>query len=107
MRANRSDTGSGWENHLSEACRRGVCESLRSVESNKEEEVNQMQRSSRSWARRRGQSTLEYVLVFMVIVAAVIVIANTAMAPAVNKVITDSANVINNASNKLQVGLGL
>lgn len=54
-----------------------------------------------------GQSTLEYVLIFIVIVAAVLALGNTLMRPAAETMLTDSANVVSKASDKLQTQLGL
>ena len=63
------------------------------------------------WARksygRRGQSTLEYILVLAAILVAVIFAANTLMRPAVNTAMTDASNTITSATGKLKTGLNL
>ena len=57
--------------------------------------------------QRRGQSTLEYILVLAAIIVAVIIGANTIIKPAVTTTMTDSKAVIEAASKKVQAGLGL
>ena len=57
--------------------------------------------------RRRGQSTLEYVLVVGAILAAILGIAWTAMHPAVEKTVQQSADVVSAAADKVKTGLGL
>ena len=56
---------------------------------------------------KRGQSTLEYILIIAGIVAAVAWAAGALILPAVNQSMNDSANTITSASNKLAPGLGL
>ena len=56
---------------------------------------------------KRGQSTLEYVLVLAAIVAAVAVASGTLIKPAINKAMTDSKSVIENSTGKLKEKLGL
>ena len=56
---------------------------------------------------RRGQSTLEYILVLAAILVAVIAAANTLIKPAVTKAMTDSKDTIEGGSGKLKTGLGL
>ena len=56
---------------------------------------------------RRGQSTLEYILIIAAILVAVIAAAGTLIKPAVTKTMTESSNVIKNASDKIGKGLGL
>lgn len=56
---------------------------------------------------RKGQSTLEYILVLAAILVAVIAAAGLVMKPAVNQAMTDSSNTIQNATGKLKGGLGL
>jgi len=51
-----------------------------------------------SKGRKRGQSTLEYIIVFAAVVLAVLIIAYTTLKPAVNSVMTASANKITNAT---------
>lgn len=55
---------------------------------------------------RRGQSTLEYILVLAAILAAVIIGAGV-MKTEVGTVITDSGATISSASGKLKTQLGL
>lgn len=55
----------------------------------------------------RGQSTLEYILVFAAILVAVIVAANSLIRPAVNAQMTNTNQMIENSSDNLQTGLGL
>ena len=57
--------------------------------------------------RRRGQSTLEYILVLAAILVAVIAAANTWLRPAVDTAVHDSANTITNATGRVSQGLGL
>lgn len=61
----------------------------------------------RSRGPRRGQSTLEYILVLAAILVAVIVAAGGLIKPAVNKAMTDSKDTIESATGKLKAGLGL
>ena len=56
---------------------------------------------------RRGQSTLEYILVISAILVAVIVAANTVIRTGTNQVMTDANNTMTNASKKLSEKLGL
>ena len=56
---------------------------------------------------RRGQSTLEYILVLAAIVAAIVVAANTLIGPGVNHVADQAKQTMTGASGKLQGGLGL
>ena len=56
---------------------------------------------------RKGQSTLEDILILAAILVAVIAAANLLMKPAVDKAMTDSSNTIKDATGKLKGGLGL
>lgn len=56
---------------------------------------------------RRGQSTLEYILVLAAILAAVIAGATTIIKPAVTTALTDSGATMNAATAKVKTGLGL
>jgi Flp pilus assembly pilin Flp len=56
---------------------------------------------------RRGQSTLEYILVVSAILAAVIVAAGLLIKPAVNNMLTESGSGITEAAKKVKPGLGL
>ena len=51
--------------------------------------------------RKRGQSLLEYLIVVMVIVAAILAFAQTLLRPAVEKSMTDSKGVIERSSTKV------
>lgn len=50
-------------------------------------------------SKRKGQSTLEYIIVFTAIVAAILGIAYTTLKPAVQGVMTSAANKITNAAD--------
>ncbi|MBI3319021.1 MAG: class III signal peptide-containing protein [Candidatus Omnitrophica bacterium] len=56
---------------------------------------------------RRGQSTLEYILVLAAILVAVILAANSLIRPAVTQQMTQSGAIINGAANNLKTNLGL
>lgn len=56
---------------------------------------------------RHGQSTLEYILVLVAILVAVIAAAGTFMKPAVEKGIQDSTDTIKAATGKVKIDLGL
>ena len=51
---------------------------------------------------RRGQSTLEYLLIAAVIIAAVAVAAKTLIQPAVAKTMNSSTTAINNAADQIE-----
>ncbi len=51
--------------------------------------------------KRKGQSILEYVIIFAAIVAAVIVGARTLIKPAVEQGMTDTATAMKTATGKL------
>lgn len=57
---------------------------------------------------KRGQSTVEYVIVFTAIAAAIILAATTVIKPSVNKIYHDSGNSIGGAgtffANKIGFG---
>ena len=57
--------------------------------------------------RRRGQSTLEYILVISAILVAIIVAANGVIRPGTAQVMNDANTTMTNASNKLANKLGL
>lgn len=50
--------------------------------------------------KRKGQSTLEYITVFVAIVAAIVAVAFTKLKPAVNNVIDSAANKITDATTE-------
>ena len=54
---------------------------------------------------RRGQSTLEYLLIAAVIIAAVAVAATQVIGPAVTKTMNSSSGAINNAATQLETKL--
>ncbi|MBU0504002.1 MAG: hypothetical protein ABH882_02070 [Candidatus Omnitrophota bacterium] len=51
--------------------------------------------------KRRGQSILEYVIIFAAVVAAVILGARTLIKPAVEQGMKDTASAMNTATGKL------
>ena len=53
----------------------------------------------RSW--KRGQSTLEYLLIAAVIIAAVAAAANILIRPEVTKTLTSSSDAINSAATQI------
>ena len=55
---------------------------------------------------RRGQSTLEYLLMAAVIIAAVAVAAKQLIGPAVTKTMNSSSGAIDNAAEQLKNKLG-
>ena len=57
--------------------------------------------------RTRGQSTLEYILVLVVILVAIIAFAAGALKPNVKKMLDQSGNTINAAADKVARGLNL
>ena len=63
----------------------------------------------RYWRRTKhaGQSTLEYILILAVIVAAVILAANGPIKKAVQRNLNESSSLIQNATNRLGKGLFL
>lgn len=63
--------------------------------------------ATRSLVTRKGQSTLEYILVLGAILGVVIAGAATIMKPAVEKSLGDSRDTIKAATGKIQAGLGL
>jgi uncharacterized protein (UPF0333 family) len=52
--------------------------------------------------RKKGQSTLEYITVFVAIVAVIVFVAFTVMRPAVNRVMGAAANKIDSAAVRFQ-----
>ncbi len=64
-------------------------------------------RVMRDARRARGQATLEYTLIIAAVIAAVAVAATTLVKPAVNKTMTDTSDMMQNASGKMKTGLGL
>jgi uncharacterized protein (UPF0333 family) len=50
--------------------------------------------------RKKGQSTLEYITVFVVVIAAIVVVISGVLRPAVNQVITSSATRVNTAATQ-------
>ena len=58
----------------------------------------------RRWDRR-GQSTLEYLLIAAVVIAAIATAATTLIQPAVSKTLKSSEGAINNAADKVAAGL--
>ena len=71
----------------------------------KQEEVKLMEKWRARAGRRKGQSTLEYVLIVAAIVAAIIVAAQALMQPAVNQLVVDSTTAIKNSTSKLVTSL--
>ena len=54
---------------------------------------------------KKGQSTLEYILVLAAIIAAVALAAGTLLSPAVNQTMTNATGAITNAAANLQTKL--
>jgi hypothetical protein len=50
--------------------------------------------------KKKGQSTLEYIAVFTAITAAILFFAYTKLKPAVDRVLTSSANSIEDAADR-------
>jgi uncharacterized protein (UPF0333 family) len=50
--------------------------------------------------KKKGQSTLEYITVFVAIIAAIVLVAFKVLQPSVNKIIESSANKIDQAATK-------
>lgn len=57
--------------------------------------------------RGEGQSTLEYFLVLIAIIAAVTAAANAVVRPAIEKMLGESSAVIQNSAGKVRAKLGL
>jgi len=55
----------------------------------------------------KGQSTLEYFLVMIVVIAAVVAAANAWIKPAVDQMLAESSEVIRDSATKVRVKLGL
>lgn len=55
--------------------------------------------------RRRGQSTLEYILVLTAVLIALIVAAASSVGPGVQNTMNQAGNVVQKASNKVVNGL--
>jgi hypothetical protein len=51
--------------------------------------------------RRKGQSILEYVIVFTVIIAAIMVAANTVMKKAITGAVNDAASSVQGSTSRL------
>lgn len=56
---------------------------------------------------RKGQSTLEYILVITAILVAIVAVVSTTIKPATEQTLTDSGNAVKAAAGKLQSGLSL
>ncbi len=54
-------------------------------------------------SKKKGQSTLEYIIVFSAIVAAIMLVAWKVLNPAMNRVMDSAANQINNAASSFNV----
>lgn len=63
-----------------------------------------MAQGSKQW-NRKGQGTVEYILILAVIIAAIAVAANALIKPAVTKTMDSSKAAIENAADKLAAGL--
>ena len=50
---------------------------------------------------RRGQSTLEYLLIAAAVIAAIAIAARTLIGPAVSNTLTSSQGAIDNAANQI------
>ena len=61
-------------------------------------------RNGKRW-NRKGQSTLEYLLIAAVVIAAVAIAAGTIIQPAVNQTLQQSGSAIQNAATQLNTKL--
>ena len=61
-------------------------------------------RNGKRW-NRKGQSTLEYLLIAAVVIAAVAIAATTIIRPAVDNTMNQSGSAINNAASQLNAKL--
>ncbi len=59
----------------------------------------------RSQRGRRGQGTLEYIMLLTVILLALVAVMTTAFSNSVKNIINQSGNSVSNAANKLKTGL--
>ena len=59
------------------------------------------------WKRRRGQSTLEYLLIVGVVLAAILALINSTIKPKVESTVTDAGGAIGKASDEFKSKLGL
>lgn len=59
----------------------------------------------RSRPRRRGQGTLEYIMLLTVILIALVAVMTTAFSNSVKNVINRSGDAVNAAGNKIKTGL--
>ena len=57
------------------------------------------------WGNRKGQSTLEYLLIAAVVIAAIAIAAGTVIKPAVESTMTNSSTAITGAADKLSAAL--
>lgn len=57
---------------------------------------------SGKWERKKGQSTLEYLVVIGLVLAAILGVVATAIKPRVQQTVTDSGDAIQRAANKLK-----
>ncbi|MFH1245204.1 MAG: hypothetical protein V1662_01840 [Candidatus Omnitrophota bacterium] len=55
---------------------------------------------------RKGQSTLEYVIIWTAVVAAILIAAKTALQPAVTGAVTSASGKITTEVGRLTTGLG-
>ena len=63
-----------------------------------------MMQSKKRW-NRKGQSTLEYLLIAAVVIAAVAIAAGTVIRPAVDNTLNQSSSAINTAAAQLNTKL--
>ena len=61
-------------------------------------------RNGKRWDRK-GQSTLEYLLIAAVVIAAVAIAAGTIIRPAVDQTLLQSGSAMQNAANQLNTKL--
>lgn len=66
-----------------------------------------MRREGEIKMKRRGQSTLEYILILAAILVAVIIGANTWVKPGTENVLKRAGKAITGATAKVKTGLGL
>jgi uncharacterized protein (UPF0333 family) len=65
--------------------------------------VSQEKRGENMLRKRKAQSTLEYIIIFTVIVVAVFILAYSLLKPGVEKVVNSSAKEMGDAADKFKL----